>query len=146
MILAKPTGRKYITRMDYPRTHGWWVRILDNRASNGKVSKFFRDTKYESKEEGFEEARKFRDRYFGRLTRAHKTVTHKGKLGKLYGRGITEAWDTKGKWMYLSFVATWWTDGKQHHKGFSASKYGYDEALRLAEAARAENTKGRVRG
>jgi len=145
MILKKPSGRKYITRLDYPTTHGWWVRILDCRDGKGKVSKYFRDTKYESKEEGLIEATKFRDRYFNRLTRAQKTVEHKHKLGKLYSEGVYSYWFGRSGYEYLYFVATWSDGGRQRRKQFSAHKHGYDDALRMAHAARAEKTQGRIK-
>lgn len=141
MIAEKPTGRKYITRMDYPHTHGWWVRIFDNRSSNGKISKYFRDTKYESKAEGLREAKKFRDRHFNHLTRAQKIISRQGKFGKIYGKGVFISWKTRGEWSYPHACASWWEDGRQHHRTFSVEKYGYDEAWKLAEAARQEMTK-----
>ena len=141
MILEKPTGTKYITRMDYPHTHGWWVRMLDNRDGNGKISKFFRDTKYASKEEGLHEAIKFRDRHFKHLTRSQKTVSHQGKLGKIYGEGVFIGWKTRGKWSYPYATASWWEGGRQHHRVFSVEKYGYDKAWQLAKNARKEMTK-----
>jgi len=137
----KPTGIKYITRMDYPRAHGWWVRILDNRDGNGTISRFFRDTKYTSKEEGLSEAIKFRDRHFNHLTRSQKTVKHDQKLGKIYADGVFITWKTRNGWSYPHACASWWEDGRQHHRTFSVEKYGYDEAWKLAEDVRKQITK-----
>jgi len=145
MIVEKPIGMKYITRMDYQGTHGWWVRIFDSRKSNGKVSKFFRDTKYESKEEGLREAKKFRDRHFNHLTRAQKTIDHKGKLGKIYSEGVYVSWKTRGGFSYPYATASWSEGGKQHHRQFSIEKYGYDEAWEKAKAVRKEMTKHKIK-
>lgn len=146
MIVEKPTGMKYITRCDYPRTHGWWVRIFDSRDGKGKVSKYFRDTKYESKEEGLIEAMKFRDKYFNRLTRAEKTITNgKSRKGKIYSEGVYISWKTRGEHSYPHATASWWEGGKQHRKTFSIEKYGYDEAWKKAKAVRQEMTKHKIK-
>jgi hypothetical protein len=146
MILDIPTGRKYITRMDYPDTHGWWVRILINRQGNGRVSKFFGDAKYSSKEEGLSEAIKFRDKHFKHLVRSQKIMkTNKPRLGKIYSTGIYYAWIGRNNYKYLYICTSWMENGKQHQKMFSVFKYGEDKAYALAEKIRAEKTKHKIR-
>ena len=137
---------KYITRCDYPRTHGWWVRIFDCRDGKGKVSRYFRDTKYESKEEGLIGAKKFRDKYFNRLTRAEKTIDHtKGKKGRIYSDGVYTVWHIRNGFAYPHACASWHEDGKQHKRSFSVEKYGYDEAWKKAKAVRKEMTRHKIK-
>lgn len=145
MLLEKPKGTKYITRCDYPRTHGWWVRILDNRNGKGKVSKFFRDTKYESKEEGLAAAIKFRDKYYKKMTRAEKTIMSvKARKDKIYGEGVYLIWNKRGEFQYAHICASWHENGKQHKKSFSVNKYGYKKAQAMAKKIRKEMTKHKI--
>ena len=49
---------KHITRLDYQKTHGWWVRI---RRKSNPCSKLFSDGVYGCKEKALEAALQWRD-------------------------------------------------------------------------------------
>lgn len=54
-------GERNITRMDYGRTHGWWVRVYRGRGAD-KIcfSKHFSDGVWGGKRKALEAARKWR--------------------------------------------------------------------------------------
>lgn len=62
---SEQTDRRYITRMDYSRSTGWWVRIYHSDPTPGvpriAVSKFFRDTFWGGVDAALEAARRWRD-------------------------------------------------------------------------------------
>ena len=54
-----PLGALYVTRMDYARARGWWVRVS---IGGGKlVTRLFSDSEFESAEESRAAALKWRD-------------------------------------------------------------------------------------
>ena len=56
---ASPLGALYVTRMDYARARGWWVRVS---IGGGKlVSRLFSDSEFASAEEAREVALRWRD-------------------------------------------------------------------------------------
>jgi len=146
MILKKPTGRKYITRMDFVSAKGEWVRILDSRDGKGKVSKFFADSKYQSKQETLRAATKFRDNYFKRLTKAEKIINRATRKDCIFSDGIYIEWKNRlNGYAYPYICVSWNNDCKQYKKMFSVEKHGYDKALSLAKKTRAEKTKNKKR-
>ena len=60
---------KHITRLDYQKTHGWWVRI---RRKSNPSSKLFSDGVYGGRDEALKAAKAWRDE---KLSSAPKQTT-----------------------------------------------------------------------
>ncbi len=117
----------YITRMDHGNSHGYWVRIRQNKPDGRQ--KFFSDNSYRGKYQALEAAKQWRD------IRTEETADVIAKTRR-WGCGSSECWkEYNNGWSYLSIVAKYWVPevSKQVFKSFSATKYGYEKAVANAE-------------
>ncbi len=134
---AKPPGNRYITKMDYDQVAGYWVRLDQYRCK--KFRKFFGKSEYQTWTKCLAAAKAWRDKNWTnqvyRKRRRHRNY--------LVGHGVHKAWKRKAnaEYVYLYWIANWVTNGRRFTKCFSAHKYGYDEAYRLATALRKKNTR-----
>ena len=134
---------KYITRLHYKSSHGWWVRI---RFAN--IQKAFSDRACGSKTKALEEAIKFRDetlrdramkglptvrRQKGYLTKP--TVINKTGFVGVSCQTRKAADGTLNKYYTGSYYPRKY---KSRAKAFAVNVYGEREALRRAVAFRRE--------
>jgi hypothetical protein len=133
----------YITRCDYVRSHGWWVRIY--QAGNQKpvtkpIQKFFGDSAY-GKTKGLILAKAFRDKHIPE--RPHYLIHFKARKGKLkdlpvglrYIKYIKKQYKKGVLYTHLhrGIVGSYQdSDGRQRNKDFNLNTHDWDEAVRKA--------------
>lgn len=137
----------YISRMDYAKTIGWWVR----RQGLG-IQKFFSDLKHGSKKKALFAAVEYRDQLledFGPNSDIGKSQPRKHYNYKSrYGAnntgvvGVCEEWRTnrEGKTWLVGYIAYYSSLLKQHRRSFSFFHHG-DEAFQKAVVWRKKNEK-----
>ena len=135
---AKPN--RNITRIDTHSTHGYQLRF--QRRGN-VVDKFYSDGSHGGKTKALAAARKHRDE----LEKKHKPYSRK-EIAKIrsekntsgvVGVRLAEEKSVSGEWEYTYYfwVAQWSPKpGVRKTKRFSVSKYGDEEAYKMAVAAR----------
>ena len=134
---------KYITRLHYKSSFGWWVRLR-----SAEIQKAFSDAVYGSKAESLKAAIKFRDKTMRELAKQgvpvgrkpkghHKKPTSKSKTGVV---GVTyqlrrAATGTFNKY----YIGSYYPEKYQGlSKAFAVNVYGERGAFRLAKAFRRE--------
>lgn len=131
---------RYLTRMAYARTSGWWVRFFAGRQC--LASKLFSDIKCGGSRKALALARQWRDENesrfvavrpgrpaFHRNDRRNNTKNVGVTLGILPLRTGSARYEWRAKWS---------ADGKKRSRSFSVNKYGYEAAYRLAVEHRCE--------
>jgi hypothetical protein len=145
--MAKQPDNRYITRMDYAKTHGWWVRV--GATTPTPMSKLFSDGKCGGKRKALDAARRFRNAAEKKVFRgvprgsarwpAFHARDKRSKTGTVgvsyfrYQRSRTSKKDPARKYWSEGYCAKW-TDarGKPRNASFTIRKYGRREAFRLA--------------
>ncbi len=135
-------GLRFITRMEYARTTGWWVRIT---ASGKNVAqKLFSDKSCGGTEQALLAAKEWRD----------KQLETNAKLGlkhsewRIHGNdsrnisgvvGVAPEIERRGKTPYVTAWRAAWPakNGRQYYR-FSVYNYGYQGAFAKAVAYRCE--------
>lgn len=111
---------KYITRMDYPKTKGWWVRLYKNGAVY--ASEYIRDSK-NGKRKGLAEAINKRDAMLKQYNHP-ETFTKTIPWGQFPIVGISIGMQIKSNGEdYYNWVAS----HDYEHKSFAVLKHGYQE-------------------
>ncbi len=130
---------KNITRMEYKRSHGWWVRFQYNRQS---YNKFFSDNKFGGESLALLSAIAWM-----------KNVKAKNKVPDTIMRvdGATRSNTGVQGVSYCSKSNSYfasWTDaiGQASATSFSVNKYGREKAFKLACKKREEKLKWRLDG
>lgn len=132
----------YITRMNYARTIGWWVRRQEL-----KLQKFFPDLRHGSKKKALAAAVEYRDQLlkdFGPnigKSQPRKQYNYTSQHGATDTGvvGVCEYWRTnkkREKWLVGYFA--YYSDPEKHRKWFSFFHYG-DKAFQKAVAWRRKN-------
>ncbi|HUI91542.1 MAG TPA: AP2/ERF family transcription factor [Chitinivibrionales bacterium] len=147
---TKPFELRNISRIDRKLVgrskadHAWQVRF---KRKNKPMSNWFEDRKYGDKEKALEAAKIYRDameiQFGGFFEGGHTTELNVNK-NNLVGvwRRVRMVNYKSGPKEFPVWVATWSVGhGKHKVKAFSVSKYGEDEAQRLAIEARNNRTK-----
>ncbi len=124
--------RTNITRMDYARTKGWWVRLYDGDET---LSRMFSDSKYGSKTSALSAAIAFRDEQ--RRQRPEFATRRSRRFGDPSPGRIWRCWE----WRRAAQHEVWKAYIKVKpgaNRGvcqttYSIDKYGSAEAKRLAE-------------
>jgi hypothetical protein len=145
----RPYEMRNITRLDQEpspgrvsATHGWWVRFL---VKGKKISDFFSDSKFNGAEKSLIAAQAYRDAIEievrrGRSSHHYRSKPTKRSISGIVGvnRGKSTTRRPSGKtYTYYSWQAHWPTpEGKMGYASFSVNKYGEEESLRRAIAAR----------
>ena len=146
-------GMHFITRCDYPRMHGWWVRIWQGApVGKAKQQKFFGDFTH-GKAKALKLAKAFRDKH---VPEPRRYLIHfrakKGKLKKLpvgvcYIEYIKKQWQS-GRWYeypYCSINGQFQDDdGRQCKKRFNLATHSWDEAVRKALKFRKQGLAARL--
>ena len=125
---------KYITRIDSGHTHCYWVRI--GYSIKEKVHKSFPDMRHGGTLKALKAAKKWRNEQLKVLKPLmEKAYGYDVNKQRHWGKGVSEAWETKGNWQYLSIRATYYDSKRKRQliKTFSVNKYGYDKAMLLAK-------------
>ena len=153
--MTKRQDATYITRMDYPRVHGWVVR-LPARSDGSQPGKLFSDGIYGGKQKSKSAALAWRDKTFTAMRGAppNGRYIHRNPKPSTSSGGIVGVLHFKKKSTYRgknrrlhvyerdNWVAAWCERrGKQRRRWFSVRRYGYHEARRLAIAHRAKMEK-----
>lgn len=140
MIAPRPNYG--ISRIDQPdkRNHGYYVRIT-HRGST--VQKYFPDQSNGGKEEALDKARAFRDSVIAELPTVKQRQAARPRR-KTLSSGVTGVThvvsrDPNGQIRYEYWQGAWTLpDGRRRTRKFSISRYGEEEALRMAVTAREE--------
>jgi hypothetical protein len=134
---------KYITRLHYRSSHGWWVRL---RSAN--IQKAFSDIAFGSKSKSLKAAIKFRDACIRDLAQRgitigrkpkghHKNPTIRNRTGFVGVHYVIRR--NKDGSRNKSYIGTYYPRKYQHRvKSFAVNKYGEKKALKLAIAFRQE--------
>lgn len=134
---------RFITRMDYGRTCGWWVRI----SAQGKnlASKLFSDLKHGGKDSALAEAKAWRDqqeaRYATRLgLTPNKRRHHQSDRRNLSGVVGVVPDVSRRNGVGIRACKAIWTDaaGASRYKRYSVVQHGYSGAFRQALKKRCE--------
>ncbi|MCB0208331.1 MAG: AP2 domain-containing protein [Anaerolineae bacterium] len=132
------SGYKSISRIDdaKKKTHGWYVRVY----FKGKMhSKFFSDARFGDKDQGLQEAIKYRDDLERKLgkPRSERTVVQVSPRNRSGVIGVRRRRKSSGKkgrpGGYEVYEVTWSPGpGKMKRTSVSIEKYGEEEAFRRA--------------
>lgn len=134
MKKRKRLEHRYIYRVDYGHTHGWWVRF--QRCNKIAKSKLFSDGKLGGKDKALKAAIAWRDGVSptlpplperGYLRTCKRNTT--GTVGVNYQRYLR-----KKKYLIEEYTTTWVDPVTkiQIHRGRSCKKYGRRVAYRMA--------------
>ena len=118
---------KHITRLDYQKTHGWWVRI---RRKSNPCSKLFSDGVYGSQEKALEAAIAWRDEKL--ITAPKQTVRTAESSSKTVKTGVpglcvSFVKGAKGNLAHLQVSVQ--RHGRRTSTRYSISKWGLRAAL-----------------
>ena len=138
---------RYITRMDYARTLGWWVRIYARSAV--VASKLFSDAKSGNADKALVAAKRWRNQQEKLFAEAiSETRTPKGQrkhrtdsrsVSRFIGVAPCVCW--RGKRPYVqAWRCAWPTPKGQRYTRFSVAELGYEQAFRAAIAKRGQET------
>ena len=130
----QPRRLHHITRIDiepseehpgrHP-THGWQVRV---RRDGDRLSKFFADAKYDSKEAAVEAAIEYRDKLMASIPEGPKKPRKAWSNTGVVGLSVREK--TEGATSKLYVQLNWVNaDGKRKAGSFSVEKWGLRRAL-----------------
>ena len=132
------SGYKSISRIDdtKKKTHGWYVRVY----FKGKMhSKFFSDARFGDKDQGLQEAIKYRDELERKLgkPRSERTVVQVSPRNRSGVIGVRRRRKSSGKkgrpGGYEVYEVTWSPGpGKMKRTSVSIEKYGEEEAFKRA--------------
>jgi len=135
----------YITRMDYARNHGWWVRITAVNRKPGDprlvASKVFSDGKWGGKRKALAIAKAWRDKALAKYPRPPEHRTDRGVVKPGYGYvrfAMLSRYSRKlgrGEGLYPTWVG--WLrveDGAAIESRASADRWGGAVARRRVEA------------
>ncbi len=131
--MARSRTRKYISRIDTPSTHGWYVRV----PCAGRIiePKLFSDGVWGGKRKAMAAATAHRDRICSKLfggvpdTRRHA----------VWGKGISyREYQRPDGYVRRDWVAFWSENGRQRTASFAVGRYGYNGARREALKKRKE--------
>ena len=125
---------RYITRMDYARTRGWWVRFYSGTTL--LAGKLFSDGQYGGKRKARVAAQAWRDanestwvpprtETITYVTRNRRNVT--GAVGVALRIVPTRKGQARFSW-----CALWSEEGKQRTRSFGVATYGYQRSYQLA--------------
>lgn len=143
--VRRTANTRFISRLDYARSKGWWVRII--LESKPLVAKLFSDNKFGGRTSALRAARAWRDEQLvifadqialsktGRRVRRSSSRNRTGIIGVVFELHRRKK-DRIAAWRAI------WTDatGKSCFKRFSVSALGYREAYLQAVKWRAEIT------
>jgi hypothetical protein len=137
---------KYIARLHYSSSHGWWVRLRF-----ADIQKAFSDIACGSKSKSLKAALAFRDKTLrdlvkkglpiGRKPKQHHENPSRDSRTGVVGVHFTMRTAADGT-HYKSYVGSYYPKKYQHRvKSFSVHKYGEKKTFKLAVAFRQEGLK-----
>jgi len=140
ILMIAPRPNYGISRIDQPekRNHGFYVRIT-HRGST--VQKYFPDQSNGGKDQALLRAQEFRDSIISELPMGKQQQAARPRRATLTSgvTGVTHvvSRDGNGQIRYEYWQGAWTLpDGRRRTRKFSIGRYGQEEALRLAIAAR----------
>lgn len=148
-MAKKDPNMKHITKMNYPKNKGYWVRFTKVHIKNEKLiyQKYFPISRYGSWENALKEAIKYRDEIKNLLNdslirRRFKKIPQKNNKTKVLGvhRGSNKVKMANGTYKnYYYWAATGSIDEKKQIKfTFYETRLGKEKAKKLAIKARRE--------
>lgn len=136
---ARPNERKLfdlrlITRCEYERSCGWWVRV--ERLSGYRRSKMFSDSKFGGRQGALESAVRFRDEAEAEAPPKLPKPGRPRRLPRGYIRKAQRCRNVNGARVYYqAWIAYYFTaEGRHLETSYSCLKWGSDEARAKAEA------------
>lgn len=130
----KPGPMRYITRMDYARTCGWWVRFY--AGTKLLASKLFSDRKYGGDRKALQMAQDWRDSnesLWAAYKPGHPVFTRKNRrnVTNAVGVALRIQPERKGRARF-SWAALWSEGGRQRTRSFGVVTHGYHRGYQLA--------------
>jgi len=142
---------KYITRLHYKSSHGWWVRLR-----SAHIQKVFSDLAHGSKSRSLKAAIKFRDACIRDLAKRgmpigrkpkghHKNPTIRNRTGFVGVHYVIRRSNDGSR--NKSYIGSYYPQRYKHLvRSFSVNKYGEKRALKLAIAFRQEGLRSMGKG
>jgi len=132
ILFAGQHANKYIVRIDTRGTHGYQVRIANEKS--WRITKFFSDSLYV---DSLKTATQYRNKHYQALSyKRRSTLYDQGPYNQIWGVGIFELTRITNETEYTSWAAAYYHNKKRYRKSFSVNKYGVREAKRLARQFR----------
>jgi len=135
IMITRFTGQhahKYIVRIDTHATHGYQVRIANEKS--WRITKFFSDSLYI---DSLKTAKRYRNKHYQALSyKRRATLYDQGPYNQIWGVGIFKLTRITNETEYTSWVGAYYDNKKRYRKSFSVIKYGVREAKRLAREFR----------
>lgn len=145
-VANKPKALRFITRTDYARTKGWWVRV--SVEGRNKATRLFSDSQYGGKAAALRAAKAWRDQALARHkvhVRPDGGWTHKKDRRSRSGIvGVGLEVRRKGRTEEYAWQARWVEHGRYRRRSFTIKKLGYEGAFRRAVRLRSEKTGERI--
>ncbi len=118
----------FITRLDYTRSRGWWVRI---QRVGFKVSRLFSDSRHGGRASALIVAKAFRD---GQLRRAPAPRKRPQKPGYGYVSRVVRAFRSRGRWVEYDAWQAWIKVAPKRaaQTSYSVERHGELGAKRMA--------------
>ena len=118
---------KHITRLDYQKTHGWWVRI---RRKSNPSSKLFSDGVYGGRDEALEAATAWRDEKLSSAPKqTNRTTESSSKTIKTGVPGLCVSFVEGATHNLAHLQVSVQRHGKRTSTRYSISKWGLRAAL-----------------
>ena len=124
------SGPEHVTRMDYARNHGWWVRVYRGGRCH---SKFFSDSRHGGKRRGLSAAVEYRDELLRRLPQPRRDGRGEVAAGHHVEKFGVRWIDGRDGWLYRVRVYEAWIkmgDGRVPKTTWSVDKHGEEVAVR----------------
>lgn len=115
---------RYITRVDYDRAAGWWVRFKQRTPQ--ATTKLFSDATHGGKNKALAAALEFRDSLLRKYPKTH--------YGQKPVPKLVLRWRTQGPWQYQEWRAEFQSQGQRLVRTFSVNRYGITGAEKRAKA------------
>lgn len=130
---ARLESERNVTRMDYARTHGWWVRVYRGVGADKRChSKHFSDGKHGGKRAALRAARAWRDRTLARLPAS--TLGNRGRAvppGHGYVRRVLKMARVASHPVWVTWLRV--EDGRCKSTSYSVELHGERAAQDMAE-------------
>lgn len=130
----KSIAMRYITRMDYARTTGWWVRFY--AGATLLESRLFSDRKHGGTKVALAAAKVWRDENEGKwVTRrpGRPMYTERNRRNVTSVVGVALRINPRRKGLArFSWAALWSDGGRQRTRSFGVASHGYRRGFQLA--------------
>jgi hypothetical protein len=132
-----------ITRLDYKRSGGWWVRLYEGTRCH---SKLFSDGNHGGLVSARIAAKAWRDKTLRAINKRGRvrgkpgrvpSLEHPRNVSGVAGVQLNNKKDRRTECQCVVWTAIWFADGRRRSKSFSVRRYGYRGAYLWAAYVRA---------